>query len=234
MSAPTLELVGVVKDYRGLRPLRIERLVIGAGEHVALMGLDQVAAEVLVNLITGATLPDQGDVRAFGRSTADISDSDAWLATADRFGIVSERAVLLDALTALQNLSMPFSLEIDPPAAEVAFQARALAGETGLSDDDLHKPVGELEPPARAKVRLARALAFRPDMLLTEHPTAGLPRGDVPDLARRLRTVATQRTIAALTITADSEFAKLVAARVITLEPASGKLKEARKHWLKW
>jgi hypothetical protein len=68
------------------------------------VGLDQVAAEVFTNLVTGAILPETGDIRVFGRPTSAIADSDDWLATVDRFGIVSERAVLLDQLSVLQNL----------------------------------------------------------------------------------------------------------------------------------
>ena len=80
------------KDYRGLRPLRIAELRVAAGDHVAILGLDQASAEVFVNLATGATLPDAGDIRVFGRATSAIDDSADWLATVDRFGIVSERA----------------------------------------------------------------------------------------------------------------------------------------------
>ena len=61
------------KDYRGLRPLRIQELRVAAAEHVALVGLDQPMAEVFVNLVTGASLPDHGDVRVFGRSTSPSS-----------------------------------------------------------------------------------------------------------------------------------------------------------------
>ena len=58
---PVLELVRVSKNYQGLRPLRVAQLTVGACEQVAILGLDQHAAEVFVNLITGATLPDQGE-----------------------------------------------------------------------------------------------------------------------------------------------------------------------------
>ena len=57
---PALELAGVVKDYRGLRPLRIADLVVEEGERVAIAGLDRAAAEVFVDLVNGALLPDAG------------------------------------------------------------------------------------------------------------------------------------------------------------------------------
>ena len=101
------------------------------GEQVAILGLDQHAAEVFVNLITGATLPDQGGVTLFGRSTESISDSAEWLALVDRFGILSERAVLLEALSVVQNIAVPFTLEIEPPPDDVRHRAEALSGRSG-------------------------------------------------------------------------------------------------------
>ena len=92
MIDPVLELTDVSKDYHGLRPLRLANLSIAAGEQVALVGFDAPGAEVFVNLVTGATLPDRGTIRLFGRPTADISDADDWLSVVDRVGIVSRRA----------------------------------------------------------------------------------------------------------------------------------------------
>ena len=231
MSGPVLELSGIVKDYRALRPLRIERLVVQPGEQVAIVGVDQPGAEVLVNLITGAMLPDHGEVVAFGRATADIGTSDEWLATADRFGIVSERAVLLEALSVTQNLAVPFSLEIEPPAPDVRKQAEALAAEVGLPSDAADRRVGDLSPEMRARVRLARGVALDPDALLLEHPTAGLPRTDVASLGRQIRAVATGRKIAVIALTADREFANVAASRVLSLDPSTGRLSEPRRGW---
>jgi ABC-type transporter Mla maintaining outer membrane lipid asymmetry ATPase subunit MlaF len=226
-----LELLGVTKDYGGLRPLRIERLAIGSGEQAALVGIDRPAAEILINIITGAVLPDRGEMRAFGRATSDIQSGEEWLVAADRFGMVSERAVLLDAFTVVQNLAVPFSLEIEPPAADVREQALALAGEVGLDPLATELPVGEIDAVSRARVRLARALALEPAVLLLEHPTAGLPRADVRALARQVRTVAERRGIATLTLTADREFADHVALRVLTLDAATGRVSEPRRGW---
>src|SRR5206468_8505523 len=121
-----------------------------------------------VNLVTGATLPDAGTVSLFGRPTTAISDSADWLAVVDRFGIVSPRAVLLDALTVIQNLAMPFTLEIDPPADDIRDRAVALAAEVGLAEAAWSRPVGDLDAAARARIQLARALALDPAVLLLE------------------------------------------------------------------
>lgn len=224
-AEPVLELSGISKNYGALRPLRIERLSVAAGESVAIVGLDQSAAEVFINMVTGATLPESGDVRALGRATSAIADSHDWLAFVDRFGIVSERAVLLEPLTVIQNIAVPFTLDIEPPPDDVRDRAMALAVEAGIEAAVLGHAVGDLDPATRARVRLARALALDPTVLLIEHPSAGIPRADVAGLGSSIRTAASRRGTAAITLTADPQCAAAIAERVLTLEPASGRLR---------
>lgn len=226
MSAPVLELAGVTKNYGALRPLRLAQFVLAQGEHVAMLGLDQPAAEVLINLVTGATLPDTGIVRVFGRTTSDITETDDWLTVLDRCGIVSDRSALIEPMTVLQNLAIPFSLELDPPPAEIARQATALAREAGLGEPSLEQRVGDLDAPSRLRVRLGRALAMNPALLLLEHPSATLPRTDVIRFACDVRDLAERRGIPTLTITADPEFAGAVSTLAVVLEPATGRLRK--------
>jgi ABC-type transporter Mla maintaining outer membrane lipid asymmetry ATPase subunit MlaF len=229
VTPAVVELTDVSKGYGALRPLRIARLSVGTGESVAILGLDQPAAEILINLLTGATLPERGDVQAFGRSTASIADSAEWLTFVDRFGIVSERAVLLEQLSVIQNIAVPFTLEIEPPPDDVRDRAAALALEAGLGRAVLASAVRELDPASRARVRVARALALDPGVLLVEHLSAGVPRPEVANLGAAIRLVAERRGIAIVAATADAEFAGAVAGRVLTLDAASGRLAEQRR-----
>jgi ABC-type branched-subunit amino acid transport system ATPase component len=228
VTSAVLELSGVVKDYRGLRPLRIAVLSVAAGEHVALVGIDQVAAEVLINLITGATLPEAGDIRVFGRPTSAIADSADWLATVDRFGIVSERAVLLEQLTVIQNLAMPFTLEIEPPPDDARRQASALAREVGLPEPGWEQPIATLDAASRVRLRLGRALALDPAVLLLEHVSAGLSAQEAEALGADIRAIAKRRGAAILAATVDERFARAAAGRILTWAPATGRLTEGR------
>ena len=233
MTPPALEIEGVTKDYRGLRPLRIQQLTVAAGEPVAILGFDAPSAETFVNLVTGATLPDAGSIRVFGRSTSSIADGDDWLTSLDTFGIVTARAVLLEELTPVQNLAMPITLDVEPPAPDVREQAEALAREVGLPGDMWTGAVANLNGAARARVRLGRALAMNPALLLLEHASAGMAPGEAASFGRDVRAIAGRRAIAVVAATADDGFARAVAARVLALEAASGRLAEPRRGWFR-
>jgi ABC-type transporter Mla maintaining outer membrane lipid asymmetry ATPase subunit MlaF len=215
---------GVRKSYSGLRPLRLDALEIAAGERVALGGLDAGATEVLVNLVTGASVPDSGTIAVFGRTTSDISTGDEWLTSLERFGIVSPRAVLLEGSTLLQNLALPFTLQIDPVPPVVASRASALAAESGIDAADLTRQAGELPAQVRVRAHLARAVALDPQLLIVEHPTVDVAESERVPLARDIARVAEGRQAAVLVITTDVEFAEAVAHRSLALQPATGVL----------
>ena len=226
-----LHISGLRKQYGALRPLRINALTIERGERVALSGFDAGAAEVLVNLVTGASVPDEGTVSVEGRSTASIADGDDWLASLDRFGIVSPRAVLLDAATLRQNLAMPLTLSIDPMPPDVAAQAAALAKEAGIADEWLDRPIGGLAAVVKLRAHLVRAIALGPSLLILEHPTATLEAGQGRAFGETVATVAVKRNLTTLAISEDPEFAAAAATRRLALHAASGDLKSARRRF---
>jgi ABC-type transporter Mla maintaining outer membrane lipid asymmetry ATPase subunit MlaF len=225
---PVIEMAAVSKDYHGLRPLRIERFTLAEGERTAIVGLDQPMAETFVNLVIGAALPDRGEISIFGRPTASIDESNEWLALVDRCGMVSERAVLLESLSVLQNLAIPFTLDIEPPTEEVQQQVGSLAREVGLDGTDLSRPVAAVDATDRLLIRLGRALALDPELLLLEHATAQVTGAAVEQIGARIAQIARRRGCAVLAVTADRQFAGAVAARVLTHEPATGRLAEPR------
>ena len=222
--APAIEVRDLTKDYRALRPLRIKHLSVAEGDRVALVGFDAPGAEVLVNLLTGASLPDSGDVRVFGQSTASIGSSDEWLAMVDRFGIVSERVVLLEALTVAQNLALPLTLDLDPPPPAAMDRIGELSRETGLNASVLESQAGAVSPLDRARIRLGRALALNPLILLLEHPTATLSASETSSFGADVRRTATSRGLTLLALTADEQFASACDARAWRWQPASGDL----------
>ncbi len=232
MADAAIAVSGVTKNYGGLRPVRLASLAVRPGERVAITGVDAPAAEVLVNLLTGATLPDEGEVRLFGRATAAISDAEDWLATLDRIGMVSPRAMLADELTVEQGIAMAFTLSLEPVPAAVAADAARLAREAGIGEADLHASLAGATPLVKARCRLARALATSPAVLVLEHANALVPEG-AGAWGREIAAVAGARGMALLALTADERFARAVADTVFALDAATGRL-TARGGWRGW
>jgi len=236
---PVLQISGVHKRYQSLRPLRVQELTIAPGERVAVSGFDAGAAEVLVNLVTGASVPDEGEVRVLGQRTADIAGGDEWLASLDRFGIVSPRGVLLEGATLEQNLAMPMTLQIDPVPPAIALKVVELARQCGIVTSaadvraSLQVVTGEAPAAIRARVHFARAIALEPALLILEHPGAELAADERLAFGDTIAEVTNGKQVATLVITNDEEFAKRAAHRALRLEPATGALKPIKKGWFR-
>ena len=221
-----LVLTNVEKQYGGLRPLRVRNLRVPAGHLTMLIGFDRPAAEVFVNLITGASLPDTGEVESLGRSTRAIADSDEWLAFVERFGIVSDRIVLLEAMTVAQNLAISFDLDLEPVPPVIMTRVIQLGNEVGIDAHQLESRAGDVPPLVRSKIYLARALALDPAILVLEHPTANLPVGDAKAFAAIVSAVAARRGLTTVGVLMDEKFAKATGGRLLMWQPATGEMKE--------
>lgn len=221
---PLVEICSVIKNFGGLRPVRIRELVVEAGDVVTIDGPDQQAAAVFTDLLTGTTLPDTGEVRVDGRSTASLADADDWIAFLDRFGLVNERIVLLDQLTLAQNLAIAHTLDIDPMSPEAWDTAVRMAAEVGLDRAALDDPLSASSPMTRLRIRLGRALAHDPVILVVEHPSLGLGRDDAGEAAGLLRRIGLSRGLAVVVISGDALMLRRAATRALTWRPATGEL----------
>ena len=220
-----LEIRGLVKDYQGLRPLRIRELTVTPGTIVSIAGLDALAAETFVHLVTGATLPDEGEVIMFGQDTRAITDGEAWLKSLDRVGMVTARGILIGAFSVLQNIAMSFTLDVDPVDPRVVPQAGALARDVGIDPGLFDLPAGKVAPDIQMRVHLARALALGAKLLIAEHPSAALPRGSVAAFGADLAKAAQSRGLGLLAVTADDALAKAIGGQRLELVPATGELR---------
>jgi len=220
-----LDIAGLKKEYRALRPLRIARLSVQPGDILSIGGIDAVAAETLVHLITGAVLPDEGDVTLFDQNTRAITDGKAWLQQLDAIGMITARGVLIEAFSVLQNIAMSYTLDVDPIDPRVVPQAGALARDVGIDTAVFDLPAGKAGPDVQMRVHLARALALGPKMLIAEHASASLPREAVARFGADLAKVAKARNLALLAITADDVLAKAIGGQRLELVAATGELR---------
>ena len=223
MSDP-LVLKDVEKQYGGLRPLRVRDVRVPAGGITMFVGFDRPAAEMFVNLITVASLPDKGEVTSLGRPTTAIANSEEWLGFVERFGIVSDRIVLLDAMTVGQNLAISFDLDLEPVPPAIMSRVTTLAAEVRIEPAQLETPIRDATPLLRSQVYLARALAFSPDVLVLEHPTAHLQPDEGATFADIIKVVSEKRGLTTIGLLMDERFAKATGGQLLIWQPATGEV----------
>src|SRR5262249_55974839 len=115
---------------------------------------------------------------------------------------------------------------------EIRARIVALAAECGLDPAGLDRIAGEASAAVRARVHLARAIAPDPALLLMEHPTAWIPAADRAGFAHDVARVCDARSLTAVAVTTDREFAAGFAHRTLTLQGATGTLvTDPQKRW---
>jgi ABC-type transporter Mla maintaining outer membrane lipid asymmetry ATPase subunit MlaF len=195
---------------------------VPAGSITMLLGFDRPAAETFVNLITGTSLPEKGSVEIFGQPTSALTNSDEWLAFVERFGIVSDRVVLLDSMSVAQNLAISFDLNLEPVPPEVMSRVADLAAEVGIGAESLETRVADGSPLLRSKIYLARALALDPEILVLEHPTANLSPDEAQAFAPIVNRLSQSRNVTTIGLLMDEKFARSTGGRLFHWEPATG------------
>jgi branched-chain amino acid transport system ATP-binding protein len=179
MTAPLLEVEGLVKRFGGFIALNRVTLHVKAGERFGLIGPNGSGKTTLINCISGALSPDGGRILFEG---IDITAMAAHRRT--RLGIVRTFQIPkpFSSMTVIENLHIPL---------EYAAHGR-LHGATGSEAAEILRVIG-LEAKAHLrpggltqiemrKLELARALAARPKLLISDEAMAGLSASEVDDV----------------------------------------------------
>lgn len=160
---------------------------VDAGEILAVVGPSGAGKSTLAQCINLLTPPTSGSVVVNGEDLATLSSSKLRVARR-RIGTVFQSAGLFERRTAAENVALPLEY-LGVTAGETAKRVAELLDRVGLSERAGHYPF-QLSGGQRQRVGIARALALRPSVLLSDEATAGLDpttTGSVVDLLRELR-----------------------------------------------
>ena len=233
-DAPLIHLSGIVKTIAAPQPFRLHDFSARATDRSVLSGLDEADSELFIHLVTGAVVPDEGRVLIAGRDTRDIATDTEWLHSLDQFGIVTARAVLIDKISTAENLALPLTVSIDPMADDVRMRVMSAGTGAGLSDTQLKGPAGDLTSAARLRLHLARAVIGGPQLVLLEHPTAGLNQksSEAAEFGRTLASLSSERGFGWIAISNDDAFARASGGKRLAADAKTGKVSARRSWWL--
>jgi fructose transport system ATP-binding protein len=196
-DVPVLEARQLVKTYGNVVGLAGVDLTLHQGEVLAIIGDNGAGKSTLIKCLTGAEIPDGGQILLNGDPLHFRRPQDARAAGIET---VYQNLAVSPALDIASNLFMGRELRkrgllgsllrlLD--RREMRAQARARLTELGISTlQDVTVPVEKLSGGQRQAVAVARAAAFGPRVVVLDEPTAALgvrESAQVLDLVKRLR-----------------------------------------------
>jgi putative ABC transport system ATP-binding protein len=186
----------------GARALDAVDLDVLPGESVAVMGASGSGKTTLLHLLAGILRPTSGTVTletpAGPVGVHALDDAERSRLRREQLGFVFQQGLLLDELTALENVAVALMLNGVPRAAASAQASQWLAalGLVGLED----RRLGALSGGQAQRVAIARAQVTGARLLFADEPTGALDSrtgAEVLDLL--LAAVAQGRTLVVVT-----------------------------------
>ncbi|GGM41957.1 sugar ABC transporter ATP-binding protein [Dactylosporangium sucinum] len=181
MSEPLLEVVGVSKQFPGVRALDDVSFTLRPGEVHALVGENGAGKSTLIKVITGVYRPDGGEVRFLGRPAAFAGPLDAQHAG---ISTIYQEVNLVPLMSVARNLFLGREPRNRLGLVDVGRMhreaAEILAG-YGITSD-VRRPLGLMALGAQQMVALARAVMVDARVVVMDEPTSSLEPREVETL----------------------------------------------------
>jgi len=226
MTAVLLQVQGLVKRFGGLVATDQAQLAVRTGEIHALIGPNGAGKTTLIQQLSGALVPDAGQIVFDGTDITPLSMHarvHRGLARSYQITSIFQRLPVLDnlalALQARQGSSLRFWHAARAEAQRYA-QAAAVAERVGLGEQ-LQLPAGALSHGQQRQLEVGIALATGAKLLLLDEPMAGMGAEESERMVALLHSLRGECTLLLVEHDMDAVFrladtiSVLVAGRVI-------------------
>ena len=190
-------------------------LEVGPRELVSLIGPSGRGKSTLLRLIGDLLPPTAGAILVNGKSPRQAR-------LARDYGIVFQQPVLYDWRTASENVQLPLEV-MGVPKPERLARAREPLRLVGLAEFSQRYP-WELSGGMQQRVSIARALSFRPALLLMDEPFGALDEMTRERLNLELLDVWAETGTTILFVTHSIAEAVFLSDRVVVMSPRPGRI----------
>jgi phospholipid/cholesterol/gamma-HCH transport system ATP-binding protein len=147
-------------------------LTVNRGEIVVVIGQSGSGKSVLIKHMIGLLQPDSGEIRIDGVDICCLLE-DEFHKLRRRFGMLFQGAALFDSLTVGQNVGFGLERYTDLDRHERERVIVESLAKVGLRDVEDLMPY-ELSGGMKKRVGLARAIAYKPEIILYDEPSTGI------------------------------------------------------------
>lgn len=207
----SIAITGLSKSYRrgnSITPvLNGLNLTVPRGKCVFLAGPSGSGKSTLLSILGCILSPDEGSVRVLGQDIAKFTSQQSASFRLSQIGFVFQRYHLIRGLTALENATVPGTLQ-NAPLAKAQERALELLDALGLGDK-AHSLPNNLSTGQCQRIALARALANDPQLILADEPTAALDGANGQLVVQMLRRLAHDYGKTVIVVTHDSRVFEL-------------------------
>lgn len=194
-----------------LRALNAVNFSLYDREFVCLLGPSGSGKSTLLRVLAGLLPPTGGEVLFSGGTNR-----------RPRISLVFQDANLMPWRTALENITLPLTLQ-NVPAPEAEARARELIELVGLQGFEDSWP-GDLSGGMAQRVAIARALIQQPDLLLLDEPFGALDALTRERMGTELLQIWQARRQTVFMVTHSISEALLLSDRVLVLTPRPGRI----------
>ncbi|MDB6026822.1 MAG: transporter related-protein [Verrucomicrobiales bacterium] len=210
-----IEVRDLKKSFGSHRVLDGVNLKIEKGESVVIIGASGGGKSVLLKHLIGLTQPDEGDVLIEGQNIAHMNERDL-IRVRTKFGMLFQMAALFDSMTVAENISFPLRREKKLTEREITERVSDILEMVDLPGTENKKPA-ELSGGMRKRVGLARAIVYRPEIVLYDEPTTGLDPIVSDSIDQLMVKVVEKLKVTSIVVTHDMRSARRVAKRILML-----------------
>lgn len=188
-------------------------LSVEAGEFVSIVGASGSGKSTLLHILGSVDRPSAGKVLVEGTDIAALNQKQSAIFRRRKVGIIYQFYNLIPTLTVEKNIQMPLLLDKRKVNREYFEQ---IVSSLGIQDK-LQALPNQLSGGQQQRTAIARALIYRPAILLADEPTGNLDQRNSKEIMDMLRLSNRNLKQTILLITHD-EKAALMADRIVTIE----------------
>ena len=186
---PLIQMVGITKEFPGVKALDNISFDIMPGEVHVLIGENGAGKSTLMKILSGVYTPTSGKIICNGHEYSELSTQASY---EEGISIVYQELSVINELSILENLfvgKLPTKKVLGIPVVDYKLmneKASAILEKVGIRHDP-KTMVGDLAMPDKQLCEIAKALVSGAKVIVLDEPTTSLTTSEVENLHRLIR-----------------------------------------------